>query len=234
MRFTNFILVCLSTIVLASLLGCASLSGGQVSGINWALGKNGGRVTVFSEESDHPGSKLINGVSSSEGWNQGEGWQASITKTSGGNRRSRGARREEQQRNWIEIELAQPVSVNQIKIYTIDSEEFPAKDFGVRDVLVQYELETASKEMIWANVSKYGKGIGDQDNVIRDNVSNMIDVKFEPVNTRKIRVLVYGTNDLAKTEDSSRAKEGVIRLTEIEVYGMGKHEDRDDLETLFK
>lgn len=234
MVFRTFVILSFSTVILASLLGCAAFGGGQVSGINWALDKNGGRVSVFSEESDHPASTLINGITSSEGWNQGEGWQASISRGSGGGRRSSGARRDEQERYWVEIELSQPVTVNHVRICTIDSEEYPAKAFGVSDLLVQYELETASKEMIWANAERFGKGIGDQDNIIRDNLSGVIDVRFQPVNTRRIRILIYGTNDMARTGDDSGAREGVIRLTEVEVYGTGKHEARDDLETIFR
>jgi hypothetical protein len=198
------------------------------------LEKNGGRVSVFSEEPDHPASTLINGITSSQGWNQGEGWQAPITRGSGGGRRSSSARRDEQERYWVVIDLSQPVTVSHVRIYTIDSEEFPAEEFGISDLLVQYELETASKDMIWANAEKFGKGIGDQDNVIRDNLSGVIDVRFQPVNTQRIRILIYGTNDMARTEDDSRAREGLIRLTEVEVYGSGKHEARDDLETIFE
>jgi hypothetical protein len=234
MRFRIFILVSFSALILASLLGCASFGGGQISGINWALEKNGGRVSVFSEEPEHPASTLIDGITSSEGWNQGEGWQAAITTGSGGGRRSSSARRDEQERYWVIIDLSQPVTVNHVRICTIDSEEFPAKDFGVNDLLVQYELETASKDMIWANAERFGKGIGDQDNIIRDNLSGVIDVRFQPVNTQRIRILIYGTNDMARTGDDSRAREGLIRLTEVEVYGTGKHEARDDLETIFK
>lgn len=232
MRFAGFTLVCFSTIILVSILGCATFGGGQVSGINWALAKNGGRVSAFSEESDHPASTLNNGITSSDGWGQGEGWQAPITTTSGAGR-GRQARRNEMERSWVIVELAQPVTVTNVKIYTIDSEEFPAKDFGVSDLLVQYEMETASKEMIWVSADRYGKGVGEQDNIIRDNVFPVIDVKFSPVNTQKVRILIYRTNDLARVEGAT-AREGMIRLTEVGVYGMGKFEGRDELEMLFE
>lgn len=233
MRFAGFILVCFSTVILASLLGCASVGGGQVSGINWALAKNGGRASAFSEEMDHPASTLVNGVTSSDGWDQGEGWQASIIAAKPGGRRSRDARRMEMERNWVVIELAQPITVNQVKVHNIDSAEYPAGDFAVSDLLVQYEMETASKEMIWVGTEKLGKGIGEQDNIIKDNVASVINAKFKPVRTQRIRLLIYGTNDLKRTEDGS-ASEGTIRLTEVEVYGTGKHKGRDELETLFE
>jgi len=86
----SLILACFSTLVLSSMLGCAFLGGGQASGINWALDKNGGKVTVFSEDPGHPASTLNNGITSSENWDQGEGWQASIGATAGRGRGGRG------------------------------------------------------------------------------------------------------------------------------------------------
>jgi hypothetical protein len=232
MRFTSFILITFAIAILVLATGCASVSGGRVSGVNWALAKNGGVITAFSEEPEHPASTLNNGITSSEGWDNGEGWQAAVSKSIGG-RRSGDARREEQERNWVIVEFSQPITLSSVNIYTIDSEKYPAKSFGVSDVLVQYELETALKEKIWANLEKFGKGIGDQDNIIRGNVSGVINVKFKPVTTPKIRVLIYGTNDMARTEDAGRSQEGIARLIEIEAYGSGKLKDRDELQNIF-
>ena len=230
MRSTSSILTCLSTVALASVLGCATFGGGgQVSGVNWALARNGGRVTAFSEDSDYPASAVIDGITSSEKWDKGEGWQAPITESV--RARGRQGRRDEQERNWIEIELAQPVTVNNVKVYTIDSEEYPAKDFGVRDLKVQHQFETASKDMIWVDVERHGTGIAEDDGV-EGNVDAVVNFRFKPVDTQRIRVLISGTNDLARVE-GGRTMAGLIRLTEIEVYGIGKHEGRDELELLF-
>ena len=76
MKTGNLIFACFSTLVLSSILGCAFLGGGQASGINWALKENGGKVTAFSDGKNHPASTLNNGITSSENWDQGEGWQA--------------------------------------------------------------------------------------------------------------------------------------------------------------
>ncbi|MBD3180972.1 hypothetical protein GF312_01700 [Candidatus Poribacteria bacterium] len=232
MKVASLINACLSVLILIFLTGCASITGGQISGVNWALDKNGGRITTFAEEPDHPATTLNNGITSSEMWDQGEGWAASIMKSSGG-RRSYNAQRDEHERYWIIVELAQPVTVSNVKLYTVDSEQYPADEYGVSDLLIQYEMENALKEKLWANIDKLGKGIGDQDNVIRDNITGVIDVRFRPVKTQRIRILIYGTNDLTRTEDNSGAQQGMIRLTEIEVYGTGKHEGRDELEMLF-
>lgn len=229
MKATNFILACFSTLVLSSMLGCAYLGGDQASGINWGLKENGGKVIAFSDDPNHPVSTLNNGTTSSENWDQGEGWQAPIGPTAGRGRGGFGAMQTPgptagrgrggpsargQERNWVIVELAQPVSVSHVRIHTIDSEKYPAKDFGVSHLLVQYEGETSiDKEKIWVSADRYGKGVGSRDNIIRDNVKGVIGVRFPPVKTQRIRVIIYATND------SSRSKSGTIRLTEIQVYG---------------
>ena len=126
-----------------------------------------------------------------------------------------------QERNWVIVELAQPVTVTHVKIHTVDSEQYPAKDFGVSHLLVQYESETSVyKEKIWVNADRYGKGVGSRNNIVQDNVKGIIDVRFEPVKTKRIRVILYGTNDMARSEVNRRGRTGTIRLTEIEVYGI--------------
>ena len=231
MRFTGFIAVGFSVVILVSLMGCASMGGGQISGINWALARNGGRVSVFTDDPDHPAATLINGVTSSEGWNAGEGWQAPITLA--GSSRRRGSGRDEQERNWVIVELAQPVTVNNVRIHTIDSAEYPASSFGVSSLLVQHEFTSPLKDKLWISAERFGKGISAQDDRIEDNTSGVIDVKFKPVNTSRIRILIYRTNDLAKSADDSRTLEGTIRLIEVEVYGIGRQEKRDELQDLF-
>lgn len=230
MRFRGIIAVVFSIAIMASLMGCASFGGGQVSGVNWALAKNGGTASAFSETQAHPASTLINGITSSEGWNEGEGWEAAIT--AGGGRRRRSSRNN-QERNWVIIDLAQPITATNAKIHTINSEEYPAAEFGVSALLVQCETETTLKNKVWVSAERYGKGIGEQDNRIRNNVSGVIDVRFAPVHTQRIRILIYRTNDLTKGEGSDTTLRGLIRLTEIEVYGTGKQEKRDELENLF-
>lgn len=230
MRFTSFIAVYFSIAILVSLMGCASIGGGQISGVNWALEKNGGKVSAFSENAGHPVSTLINGITSSEGWNDGEGWEAPIA-IGGGNRRRNSSR--DQAQNWVIIDLAQPVTVSNVKIHTINTEEFPAESFGVNSLLIQCETESALKEKLWVSAERFGKGIGEQDNIIKGNAIPVIDVRFEPVYTQRIRILIYRTNDLEKGEGNSKALGGMIRITEIEVYGTGKQKAKDELGDLF-
>ncbi|MEK7396295.1 MAG: hypothetical protein AAB116_05115, partial [Candidatus Poribacteria bacterium] len=66
MRVKELTIACLLIISLSFIIGCASMGGGQISGVNWALARNGGRITAFAEEPEHPVSTLINDVTSSE------------------------------------------------------------------------------------------------------------------------------------------------------------------------
>lgn len=245
MKSANFILACSLILVLSLMLGCASLEGGQASGINWALKENGGEVTAFSENPGHPASTLNNGITSSENWGKGEGWQASMGASAGFGRQGggaggrgggagmpgggfggRGGGARGQERNWVIIDLPQSVTVTHVKIHTIDSKQYPAKDFGVSYLLVQYESKATLGEAIWKSADRYGKGVGSRDNIIRDNAKGVINVRFVPIRTKRIRVLIYGTNDMASSigrrggRGGSRGRGGTIRLTEIEVYGV--------------
>jgi len=230
MRFKYLAFVCIVLITASFLMGCASVGGGQISGVNWASAKNGGRISTFSEEPEHPASTLINGVTSSEGWDQGEGWQAQII---AGQTKTVREQRDEMEKNWVEIELSQPVTVNEVRIYTVDSQKYPAAKFGVSDVLVQYQMRTASKDLLWTNVKRPGKGLGDQGDVIKGNIKGVINVRFEPVLTQRMRVLIYSTNDMKMSEDG-KSREGNIRITEIEVYGSGKQKSRNEIDDLFQ
>jgi hypothetical protein len=230
MLFRRFAIAGFAIIMVITAIGCANMGGGQISGVNWALAKNGGRVSAFSEEPNYPASAVIDGITKPDWDKEGAGWQAQITV--GGMARSSRAQRDEQEKNWIVVELSQPITVNEVRIYTADSEKYPASKFGISDLLVQYEMKTATNDLIWANTKRPGKGIGDQDNAIRNNLNGVINARFEPVTTQKIRVLIYSTHDLKSTPDG-KSREGVIRIAEIEVYGSGKQKQRSEVDNLF-
>lgn len=228
----HFIILFSVSILIIAISGCASMGGGQISGVNWALAKNGGHVSSFSEDPGYPASTLIDGITAPADWDkEGSGWQAQIT--AGGMARSTRSQRDEQEKNWVIVELPQPVMVNEVRIYTVDSEKYPALKFGVSDLLVQYEMVTATKDIIWATAKRPSKTIGEQDDAIRNNTKGVISTRFEPVNTQKIRLLIYSTNDLKSTQDG-KSREGAIRLTEIEVYGSGKQKAHNEVDDLFQ
>lgn len=59
----------------------SSISAGTDSLVNYALAENGATVAVCGDNPEHPASTLINGVTSSDNWNSGEGWGYAFTKT---------------------------------------------------------------------------------------------------------------------------------------------------------
>jgi hypothetical protein len=232
MVFRHFAVLCFAIILAVAMMGCASMGGGRISGVNWALANNGGRVSAFSEDTGYPASALIDGVTAPKDWDkEGSGWQALVSMS--GVTRSVRTQRDEQERNFVMIEFPQPVTVNEVRIYSVDTEKYPASKFSVSDVLIQYEMVTANKDVLWANVKRPGKGIGDQDDAIRNNIKGVINARFDPVTTSKIRLLIYATNDISMSEDG-KSREGAIRIAEIEVYGSGKQKSRKEVDALFQ
>ena len=73
------------TLILAP-LGCAPMnlsdvgSGGTENLVNYALAENSATVEVCHDNSEHPASTLINGITSSDSWVAGEGWEYAFSK----------------------------------------------------------------------------------------------------------------------------------------------------------
>jgi hypothetical protein len=246
------------------LTGCAKSSslvdfvkegGLETSGlVNLALAANGARVTVSNDNPDHPADTLINGITSSENWGQGEGWETSYEgrfarggylaygvedpymaeerglneSFDSGDESWRGLRLETSRGTvnsalgWVIIDFPEEKTVNRAIIHTIDSEEYPAEKFGVSDLMLQYWSRQVNS---WAVVERLGKGIGQAGNVIHDNKSGVITVRFQPVETSRMRLVIRWTNDSKRyTRGYYTYSNGTIRLVEIEIYGYERTE----------
>jgi len=73
-------------------LGCvptnfSSLSSGTEGLVNYASVENGATVEVCGDNHEHPASTLINGITSSDNWSSGEGWEYAFSKTRAKSRR---------------------------------------------------------------------------------------------------------------------------------------------------
>ncbi len=134
---------------------------------------------------------------------------------------------------WAVIQFAEEELVTRVIVHTVNSEKYPASQYGISDFAVQYWTPHANA---WKHVERIGRKIGDQHNSIRNNIQGRVVVRFKPVRTSKIRLLIRLTND---TETYSkrrsigyvrgmlsrirlRSMRGTIRLTEIEIYGLEK------------
>ena len=137
---------------------------------------------------------------------------------------------------WVVIQLAAEELVTRVIVHTVDSEKYPASQYGISDFAVQYWTPHANT---WKHVDRVGKKIGDQHNSIRNNTQGRVVVRFRPVRTSRIRLLIRLTNDTetyAKRRSMGytqgmlsrirlRSMRGTIRLTEIEIYGLEKKDE---------
>ena len=137
---------------------------------------------------------------------------------------------------WTVIQFAEEELVTRVIVHTVDSEKYPASQYGISDFAVQYWTPHANA---WKHVDRIGKKIGDQHNSIRNNTEGRVVVRFKPVRTSKIRLLIRLTNDTetyAKRRSIGythgmlsrirlRSMRGTIRLTEIEIYGLEKKDE---------
>jgi len=249
-----------------SLVNFVKEGGLEAKGIrNLALASNGARVTVSVDNPDHPGSTLNNGVTSSENWEQGEGWEVKyegalsrgeytgygvenpmlITERMMSRNREerfnpnasfdsgdpswRGLRTQTEfgevntAEGWVIIEFPEEKLVNRAVIYTVDSEKYPAGKFGVSDLSLQYWSNFANS---WATVERSGKEKGQAGNAILNNKNGVITLRFEPVKTPKMRLIIRWTND---SQSYNRGyipyAVGTIRLVEVEIYGYEKEKE---------
>ncbi|MEK7396699.1 MAG: hypothetical protein AAB116_07160, partial [Candidatus Poribacteria bacterium] len=243
-------------ILIISFIGCAaskqplSLAAAKSSLenkglLNLALVSNGAKVTVSEENPDHPASTLINGITSSENWDSGEGWEVkndSVVVDFGqefqnplspieaydpndpSNPSSYGIRVQANNGmanplGWVVIELPEKKTVNRMVVYTIDSEKYPASKFGVSHLLLQYWTEATLESEVtgWKVVDRIDNSKGQTGNIIRDNKSGVISIRFAPVKTQKMRLAIWWTND--SKFRSHQFLNGTVRLTEVEIYG---------------
>jgi len=226
--------------------------------INVALASKGAIVTVSEDNEEHPASTLINGITDSSAWDRGEGWEAKYEgRFARGGYLNYGMEdprlAEERGRNenynpgdpswrglrmdtsyggsvntalgWAIIQFPEEKTVNRAVIHTIDSEKYPAEKFGVSDLMIQYWSEKVSS---WLVVERLGKSKGQQGNTIQNNKKGIINIRFQPVNTTKLRFVIRWTNDSDRyTRGYYTYSSGTIRLLEIEVFG---YEEEDVME----
>ncbi len=123
---------------------------------------------------------------------------------------------------WLVFEIPEKRLINRVIVHTIDSVKYPAKKYGVSDFIVQYWTLQAKG---WQNVDRMGKKVGDQHDSIRNNTKGKVTVRFRPVETTKIRIVIRLTNDSKRRKQGMAKSEyltGTVRLLEVEIYGLEK------------
>ena len=123
---------------------------------------------------------------------------------------------------WMVFEIPEKRLVNRVILHTINSAKYPAKKYGVSDFIVQYWTLQAKG---WQNIDRMGKKVGDQHDSIRNNTKGKVTVRFRPVETTKIRIIIRLTNDSKRRKQGRTRSEyltGTVRLLEVEIYGLEK------------
>ena len=113
---------------------------------------------------------------------------------------------------WAVIQLAEEELVTRVIVHTIDSEKYPASQYGISEFAVQYWTPHAKG---WKHVDRIGKKVGEQHNSIRNNKQGRVVVRFKPVRTSRIRLLIRLTND---TETYGRRRSRWVRPRNIQPH----------------
>ncbi|MDZ5441538.1 glycosyl hydrolase [Micromonospora sp. 4G57] len=137
------------------------------------------RLGQASASSTHPSFRpegAIDGDRSSQRWGQGNGW----------NDATQGAFPD-----TLTVDFTMGAPVGRVDLYTIDSSQFPASGWGVRDADVQALVGGQ-----WRTVAQ-----------IRGNTDGLVRRTFDPVTATALRVIVRSANDNAYS-----------RIVELEGY----------------
>ena len=236
-------------VVIALVCGCASpsaaplaslLSRPETPQINLSRVR-GTQMIVPSATADYPPLTLVDGVTEVDVWEPDAGWELAFD---GGFARDRyfdpatdasvdepveweGLRRDFRQGKeqsalaWILFQFARERVVESVTLHSVDTDEYPARDYGVRDVLVQY-WDSATQR--WMSVVLADGGTPTH-HTVTANPLGRLDIDFHPVRSDLVRVAVRWTNDAVKKRSFTvmgRREEYVaatVRLVEVEVYG---------------
>ena len=178
--------------------------------INFALSRNGATADASQSVPNHRAEEVIDGDTTSETWDEGSGWGSSLEhlRTSDLNKRP-----------YVSVTLAKPVDIRQIVVWTIDSEKYPAPQFGVKDYRIEYWHGTG-----WGLIPS--GDTRDKQYTARNNTKGK---RVHEIRQRliasKIRLVPVSSNDTVRNYQHMAGKrpvyevEGIARVMELEVWG---------------
>ena len=185
--------------------------------LDYATAEAGATVVASMSMPGHEANTTINGITSSDDWDKGEGWEAQFKRrrcstcyegpvagTLGG--------------AWLEVHFPKLERVNRIVIHTLDSPDYPASTYGIYSGVLRIwrekRWETLGRikkgKIEYRTQASYGKPAGGK-----------IEFRFSPMTTAKVRLDVYRSNDrkIIRRTIGSGMEESTARIVEIEVTG---------------
>ena len=178
--------------------------------INFALSRNGATTDSSQAVPNHRAEEVIDGDTTSETWDEGSGWGSSLEhlRTSDLNKRP-----------YVSVTLVKPVDIRKFVIWTIDSEKYPAPQFGLKDYRIEYWHGTG-----WGLIPS--GDTKDKQYTARNNTKGK---RVHEIRQRliasKIRLVPVSSNDTVRNYQHMAGKrpvyevEGIARVMELEVWG---------------
>ena len=206
----------LCLVLLLSVIGCKSqtlqehLLEPPPPLINFALNRNGAIAEASQSVPNHRAAEIIDGDTNSETWDEGSGWGSSLEhlRTSDLNKRP-----------YVSVTLAKPVDIRKIVMWTVDSEKYPAPQFGLKDYRIEYWHGTG-----WGLIPS--ENTKDKQYTARDNTKGK---RVHEIRQRliasKVRLVPVSSNDTVRNYQHMAGKrpvyevEGIARVMELEVWG---------------
>jgi len=165
--------------------------------VNYALSSNGATAESPDNNPDHPPSEVIDGDTSSLDWDNGGGWEGSLSHL-----RSN----ETLKRSYVQINLPEKRQVKQIVVYTLDSLKYPAAEYGLRSYNLEYwhgtgwaRIDIVGDSRFTVRESAGGKIKSEKRYTVEDNVSGKLTHYVDgDLITDKIRLVPLLSNDTKK------------------------------------
>jgi ketosteroid isomerase-like protein len=178
--------------------------------INFALMSKGATAEASQGAPNHLPEEVIDGDTSSETWDEGSGWGCSLEhlRTSDLNKRS-----------YVQVNLAEPVDIRQIVMYTIDSKQYPATQYGLKDYRIEYWHGTG-----WAKIPT-GDTVDKQYTARNNTKGKRVHDIHGRVIAQHIRLVPVSSNDTVRNYQYMGGRrpvyevEGMARVMELEVWG---------------
>ena len=177
---------------------------------NFALSRNGATAEASQSAPNHRPEEVIDGDTNSETWDEGSGWASSLEhlRTSDLNKRP-----------YVSVTLPKPVDIRKVVVWTIDSEQYPAQQFGLKDYRIEYWHGTG-----WGLIPS--GDTKDKQYTARNNTKGKrVHAVQQRLIAQKVRLVPVSSNDTVRNYQHMAGKrpvyevEGLARVLELEVWG---------------